>query len=121
MSEEFTIHGVTFDADEDAIDERPADRIAAMEAALDEVIAANEEIGLALLRYTNAQDQAAELARYLGSDAWFADCEADMMGRLPHDLKRGVLSEDGAFNALADNFDTAIALLEAATKALKNN
>ena len=81
MSEEYTIHGVTFDADEDAIDERPADRIAAMEAALDEVIAANEEIGLALLRYTNAQDQAAELARYLGSDAWFADCDIQLEWR----------------------------------------
>ena len=121
MSEEYAIHGVRFEVDEDAEEESPVERITAMEAALDEVIAANEAMGKALLDYASAQDNAAELAQYLGSEAWFADVEADAMGWLPHDLKRGVLSEDGAFNALADNYDTAVEMLEAATKALKND
>ena len=121
MPEEYSIHGVTFDVDENAAEESPIDRITAMEEALDELLAANEAMTKALFGYAKAQDKAAQLAGYLGSDAWFADLEADAMGRIPRDLKRGVLSEDGAFNALADNYDTAIEMLEAATKALKNN
>ena len=121
MSEEYSIHGVTFDVDEDAEEERSVDRITAMEEALDAVLAANETMAKAVADYANAQDKAAQLANYLGSEAWFSDLQLDAMGRIPHDLKRGVLSEDGAFNALADNYDTAIEMLEAATKALKNN
>ena len=121
MAEEYTIHGVSFSIDEEAEEQEAVKRIQAMEAALDAVTDANEAMAQALLHYAKAQDQVVELSRYLGSEAWFEDCEADALGLLPHDLKRGVLSEDGAFNALADNFDTAIAMLEAATKALKSN
>ena len=121
MPEEYAIHGVTFSVDDEAEEEAAIERIGAMEKALDEVIAANEAIAQALVRYLAAQEKAAELSRYLGSEAWFEDCESDTLGLLPPDLKRGVLSEDGAFNALADNSDTAVALLEAATKALKNS
>ena len=121
MPEEYAIHGVRFEVDEDAEEESPVERVSAMEAALDEVVAANEAMAQALQGFTAAQKKAAQLAQYLGSDDWFADLQMDAMGRFPHDLKRGVLSEDGAFNALADNYDTAIQMLEAATKALKND
>lgn len=123
MTNEIEINGVIVEVDEDAA--APQDdhiaRVRRMEAALDEIIAANEDIAQVANRYAKAQEQVAELARYLGSEAFFSDLEADEAGLLPTDLKRGVLSQDGAFNALADNYDSAIMLLEAATKALKSN
>lgn len=98
---------------------RQIGRITAMERSLDEVVAANKALGKALRRYSQAQGLAAELGRYLGSDEWHAAREADEAGQLPADLKRGVLSEDAAYNALADNRTTAISLLEAATSVLR--
>ena len=40
------------------------------------------------------------LAGYYGSEDWKRDFADDEAGRLPYDLKRGVLSEDGIYNAL---------------------
>lgn len=42
------------------------------------------------------------LAAYYGSDEWKTDFADDEAGLLPPDLKRGVLSEDGIFNALEE-------------------
>ncbi|MBQ3255797.1 MAG: DUF4298 domain-containing protein [Oscillospiraceae bacterium] len=39
---------------------------------------------------------------YLNSGRWLADYEADERGRLPRNLKRGVLSQDGLYNLLHD-------------------
>ena len=128
MSEELFIHGKYIDLDE--VEEAPsplaeleeiAQRVSAMEEALDEMIDANEEVRAALQRFAHAQQHAKELTSYLGSEQWISDFEADEAGMLPANLKRGVLSEDEAFNALADNFDTAIMLLEIGTKAIKNS
>lgn len=41
-----------------------------------------------------------ELIEYYENGQWLADYEADEVGLLPHDLKRGVLSEDGVYNLL---------------------
>lgn len=41
-----------------------------------------------------------ELTEYYENGQWMADYEADEAGLLPHDLKRGVLSEDGVYNLL---------------------
>ena len=128
MSEELFIHGKYIDLDE--VENAPsplaeleeiAQRVSAMEEALDEMIDANEEVRAALQRFAHAQQHAKELTNYLGSEQWISDFEADEAGMLPANLKRGVLSEDEAFNALADNFDTAIMLLEIGTKAIKNS
>lgn len=53
------------------------------------------------------------LSDYLESADWRADFEADERGELPEDLLRGVLSEDGIYDAL----ETQRELLEA----LRNN
>ena len=42
----------------------------------------------------------AELEAYYTSPKWRKDFEADEAGKLPKDLKRGVLSEDGIWNLL---------------------
>ncbi len=41
-----------------------------------------------------------ELARYYESSEWKRDFEDDEAGRLPRNLKRGVLSEDGIYDVL---------------------
>lgn len=40
------------------------------------------------------------LTEYYESGQWQADYEADERGELPHDLKRGVLSQDALWNLL---------------------
>ena len=42
------------------------------------------------------------LSTYYGSDIWKQDYADDEAGRLPKDLKRGVLSEDGIWNLLSE-------------------
>ena len=60
-------------------------------------IAAMEE---AFIRRT-PEDMAA-LACYMDSGDWQADYEADEQGRIPQDMKRGVLSQDGLYNLLQE-------------------
>ena len=47
-----------------------------------------------------ARELADALADYYASEAWKGDYAADEAGQLPRDLQRGVLSEDGIYNAL---------------------
>ena len=51
------------------------------------------------------KDDIAELSKYYGSELWKLDFAADEAGKLPPDLKRGILSEDGIWNLLSDYRD----------------
>ena len=51
------------------------------------------------------KDDIAELSKYYSSELWKMDFAADEAGHLPPALKRGVLSEDGIWNLLADYRD----------------
>ena len=51
------------------------------------------------------EEDVAELSKYYGSELWKLDFAADEAGKLPLDLKRGVLSEDGIWNLLSDYRD----------------
>ena len=76
------------------------ERITHMESLLDkstEVIARLEQ---ALEDFAALQTDIAELEAYYTSPQWRKDFEADEAGKLPKDLKRGVLSEDGIWNVL---------------------
>ena len=78
------------------------ERITHMEGLLDkstEVIARLEQ---ALEDFAALQPDIAELQAYYTSPLWRKDFEADEAGKLPKDLKRGVLSEDGVWNVLED-------------------
>ena len=46
------------------------------------------------------QDMIDELTAYYGSREWKKDFADDEAGRLPEDLKRGVLSEDGIYDLI---------------------
>ena len=47
-------------------------------------------------------DLLAELTEYYEGGQWLRDYQMDEQGCFPKDLKRGVLSEDGVYNLLAD-------------------
>ena len=49
-----------------------------------------------------AQEAVDALSKYYGSRQWRKDLADDEAGRLPPDLKRGVLAEDGIWNVLEE-------------------
>ena len=77
-------------------------RIMQMEENMDAAKEVLERFQKALDDYTRIQDTILALEEYYASD-WRKDFEADEVGKLPADLKRGVLSEDGLYDVLAEN------------------
>ena len=80
-------------------------RIRQMERRLNRATAAVKRLEAALDKWEEAQEAIAALEEYYGSDLWKQDLADDEAGRLPADLKRGVLSEDGIWNLLTDVHD----------------
>lgn len=80
---------------------KQTERIEQMEQMLNQVNNAAHQLAAALDKYEQAQEAVKALEDYYGSDEWKKDFADDEAGRLPKDLKRGVLSEDGAWNALS--------------------
>ena len=78
------------------------ERIRYMEEWFDLAKEAMEESVMRLDKYEKVQEDIAILSEYYGSDEWKQDYADDEAGLLPKDLKRGVLSEDGIWNLLAD-------------------
>ena len=76
------------------------DRIKQMESQLELAAKAVRGLADALAEYEAAQEALRELEAYYGSDEWRQDFADDEAGRLPRDLKRGVLSEDALWNLL---------------------
>ena len=77
-------------------------RIVAMEAAFDRTALAVQMLEAALDTYETVKVDIDRLTEYLESGAWREDFEADEAELVPGDLKRGVLSEDGLYDLLAD-------------------
>ena len=77
-------------------------RIRKMEQLFDLAKEAMEEPTMSLETYEKVQEAIAVLSEYYGSKEWKQDYADDEAGLLPKDLKRGVLSEDGLWNLLAD-------------------
>ena len=78
------------------------ERIREMELRMERVAKTVEELMTALSHFKALDDDLEVLDQYYGSDEWKQDLAADEAGRLPRDLKRGVLSEDGLWNLLSD-------------------
>lgn len=76
-----------------------------MELRMERLAAAVMELSAALDKFEAAQGDIAALETYYGSEAWKQDYADDEAGKLPIDLKRGVLSEDGIWNLLSDARD----------------
>ena len=78
------------------------EKIKQMELRMERAAKAVMELSAALDNYESVQEDIAELDNYYGSEMWKQDYADDEAGRLPADLKRGVLSEDGIWNLLSD-------------------
>lgn len=77
-------------------------RISEMEVRFDrlgKILAGLEE---ALCEYKGFADDLAILRDYMASGQWQKDFEADEAGRIPSEVKRGILSEDGLYDLLQD-------------------
>ena len=78
------------------------ERIRHMEEILNDASAAVRALSDALGQYEALLPAIKELSAYYESAQWKQDFEDDCAGRLPKDLKRGVLSEDAVYNLLTD-------------------
>ena len=78
------------------------ERIVHMESLFDKSEKVVRRLEQALEDFAALQPDMAELEAYYTSPQWRKDFEADEAGKLPKDLKRGVLSEDGLWNLLGD-------------------
>lgn len=79
------------------------ERIKAMEQALDSATEAVAVLSEAAEKYRAVQGQLQKLTDYYGGGQWRQDYEDDCAGKLPADLKRGVLSEDAVYDLLAEH------------------
>lgn len=75
-------------------------RIARFEALLDELLRALAQPETTAETLAALRGKADALARYYASAQWKRDFADDEAGLFPKELKRGVLSEDGIYNAL---------------------
>ncbi len=96
------------------------DRISAMEKIMEEMQNSSAELRSALEGFRDGQKSFSKLIDYYGSAQWMSDYEADEKGKLPADLKRGVLSEDGLYDLILDYKELLIDLLATAEEGLKS-
>ena len=97
------------------------ERIRDMESCLDASEKAIRKLSEALSTYEEAQLQYRKLSDYYGSDQWMQDYADDEAGKLPRDLKRGVLSEDGVYDLITENRELLVRMLRLVTNALETD
>lgn len=95
------------------------DRITEMERCLDASEEAVKKLSEALDCYEANQKAIRKLFDYYGSTLWMKDFEDDEAGRLPKDLKRGVLSEDAVYDLITDHHETILRMTRIVTKAIE--
>ncbi len=88
-------------------------RISEMEERLNRAAESLARLDAALADLAQLRRDAAALSAYYESPLWRADFEADELGLLPPDLRRGVLSEDAVYDLLTQ----VEALMEALRRA----
>ena len=97
------------------------ERIMKMEQYLDASEKAIRELSEALSAFEEVQPQYRQLSDYYGSDQWMEDYEDDEAGKLPKDLKRGVLSEDAVYDLITENREVLVRMLRLVTAALESD
>lgn len=97
------------------------ERIRKMETYLDESGEAIEELSAALDKYEQIQSKFYKLEDYYGSKKWMDDYEADEAGKLPSDLKRGVLSEDAVYDLLTAHRELMARMQRAVLRCMEEN
>ena len=94
------------------------ERIEIMEQYLDGSYEAVRALSEALDRYEAIQPSLRKLSDYYGSTRWMKDFEDDEAGKLPKDLKRGVLSEDAVYDLLTEHHELMLRMSRAITKSI---
>ena len=97
------------------------ERIKTMEQHLNRASQSVKRLSAALEDYAEAQTSLLELSAYYESNEWQQDYADDEAGRLPQDLKRGVLSEDGIWNLLDEASNLNQRMLELTTDILNRD
>lgn len=77
-------------------------RIKDFEYKYSEITRVLAALDMALDEYAGIKSYIGDLKDYMESGQWKADFEADERGKIPADMERGVLSEDGLYNMLED-------------------
>ena len=70
-------------------------------------------------RYEKIQSKYYKLENYYGSSKWIDDFEADEAGKLPADLKKGVLSEDAVYDLITDHSELMARMQRAVLKSIE--
>ncbi len=83
-------------------DKRIIERVRRMELYFDTISYAQKNYPDLLKKDRYILKMLTALTDYYENGQWLKDYEADERGELPHDLKRGVLSEDGVYNLLSE-------------------
>ena len=96
------------------------ERITKMEALFDKSEEVVKRLEAALEDFAKLEHDIAKLEAYYNSPQWRKDFEADEAGKLPKDLKRGVLSEDGIYDVLSGHYALTVRLLDTVSTILKN-
>lgn len=78
-------------------------RISQMESILDTAEENISNLEQQIAKYKELQTEIKKLENYYVSDEWKQDYALDEQGKLPENLKRGVLSEDAIHNLLERN------------------
>lgn len=94
-------------------------RIYEMEDILDQAIRKMDALEEKMAEYEAFQPEIRKLEAYYTSPQWKEDFAADEAGEYPENLKRGVLSEDGIWNVLADSHELDVRLSEMVTEVLR--
>ena len=97
------------------------ERIREMENCLDASEKAIRELSEALSAFEAVQPMYRKLSKYFGSDLWMQDYEDDEAGKLPRDLKRGVLSEDAVYDLIMENRELLVRMLNLVAGALESD
>ena len=79
------------------------ERIRQMEEILDQATQKLDAVEESIAALEAYQSEIQKLTAYYTGEEWKTDFALDEAGKLPADLKRGVLSEDGIYNVLERN------------------
>ena len=92
-----------------------------MEKIMNDHEALLEEVNKVLDKLETHQKDYAKFSAYYSSEEWVEDFEALNNGELPEDLEAGILSEDGAYDVIGGQFQTAVRLIELANMMLQEH
>lgn len=100
--------------------EKQIERIKENEKALERLEELNSKLEGIIKELENYKKDYDKVSNYYSSKEYMKDVEADNKNKLPEDLKRGILSEDEAYNALGETYYQMLDIMEIAFKYIKH-